>query len=78
VKRAPEDAGIGVKLEVRAFKLKNEYGKAVTPEEMASVKGATLISGDSKKKGTTCKNYWDLTAEFTGVEEQSSKSSCAP
>jgi hypothetical protein len=73
VKRAPKDAGIGVELEVRSMELKNEHATRVTPEDKASVKGATLISGDGKKKGNTCHKYWDLTAEHTGVEGDNSE-----
>jgi hypothetical protein len=68
VKREPKDAGIGVELEVRIFVLTNEGAKDVTDEQIAAVKGSTLVPANSEKKGTTCKTFWDLTAEIGGAD----------
>lgn len=71
VKREPKEAGIGVELEVRKFVLANEDPRAKTVDDKmkAAVKGSTLISADPTHQGTTCKQFWDLTAESCGIQE---------
>ena len=66
-----EYPGIGVELEVRKFKLKNDKPEAKNTRDekiIAKVKGATLIPVGKGTPSMMCSPYWDLTAEHGGGE----------
>jgi hypothetical protein len=71
MKRAPKEAGIGVEIEDRQFRLANNDPRANNADEKmrTAVKGSTLINAEGNRDlSTTCARYWDLTAEYQGVE----------